>query len=189
MDDKAFLDGIKKFFHYYKHLAEKSLSQTTEADFFRNLDDQSNSIAVIVKHLSGNVRSRWTDFLDSDGEKHLRNRESEFAIDNETREDIMKQWEDAWTILDNTLGQLRPADLAKTVYIRNQVHTVPDAIIRQLGHLAYHTGQIAYLARHFAGSKWTTLSIPRGQSESFNKRLFERGPRGGHFTDDIITKQ
>lgn len=151
-----------------KKQAERAIIQIKDEHLFATLDPDSNSIAVIVKHLAGNMRSRWTDFLTSDGEKPNRNRDSEFELSpGDTREKILAAWEDGWTRAFAAISSLGPGDLDRTIKIRGEVHTVLEAINRQLTHYASHVGQIVLLAKHHAGSNWQTLSIPRGKSKDF----------------------
>ena len=156
---------------YYKKLAERAMVQVPDAALFASLDPQSNSIAIIVKHLAGNMRSRWTDFLTTDGEKPDRNRDSEFESPPPARAELMAMWEAGWNCLFSALDSLTDADLSRTVTIRGEPHSVMQAINRQLAHYPYHVGQIIYLARHFAGDPWTCLTVPRGQSADFNNRV------------------
>ncbi len=159
------LRGLKK-------VADRAMAQTSEADFFAALDAESNSIALIVKHLAGNMRSRWTDFLTSDGEKPDRHRDSEFLIEpGDTREDLERRWNEGWNLVLSAIEPLSAEDLTKTVQIRGEPHSVLKAINRQVAHYAYHVGQLVFLAKHFAGSEWKTLSIPRGKSEEVNARM------------------
>jgi hypothetical protein len=155
-------------FRKTKQLADGALAQVSDADLFRALDAETNPIAIVMKHMSGNMRSRWTDFLTTDGEKPDRNRDGEFEIASwDTRESIMAAWENGWRCVFEAIGALTPADLEKTVAIRDEPHTVVQAIDRQLTHYSYHVGQIVLLARHFAGERWRSLSIPRGRSRDF----------------------
>jgi hypothetical protein len=158
----------RELYRYYKKLGERAMAQTPDAGLFTELDRESNSIAIIVKHLAGNMRSRWTDFLTSDGEKPDRNRDTEFELPPATREEVMALWEKGWGIVFAALDPLTDADLARTVTIRGEPHSVMQAIHRQAAHYAYHVGQIVYLARHFAGDKWQSLTVPRGKSVAFN---------------------
>lgn len=154
-------DSISRF-KELKRLAEKAISQISEEDFSRIVDEESNSIATIVKHIAGNLRSRWTDFLTTDGEKPDRNRDAEFeASDEDTRDALMRKWTACWNILFETLNSLQDSDLTQVVTIRSQEHKVVEAINRQLTHYGYHVGQIVFLAKFFASSNWQTLSIPR----------------------------
>jgi hypothetical protein len=154
---------------------EQALNQVSDQDFFRILGPESNSIAIIVKHIAGNMRSRWRDFLVSDGEKPDRFRDTEFEIESDdSREALMIRWENGWKMLFDAIESLGSDDLKKTITIRGEPHTVIEAINRQLCHYAYHAGQIAYLARHYAGDKWETLSIPKGKSEEFHRDTREK---------------
>jgi hypothetical protein len=158
-------------FRYYKRLGDGAIAQASDEAIFATLDPEANSIAIIVKHLSGNMRSRWTDFLTSDGEKPDRDRDSEFEAPPKTRAELLALWESAWEIVFRELGQVKETDLVGTIYIRGEAHSVMQAIHRQLAHYSYHVGQIVFLAKHFAGSEWQSLSIPRGKSSSFNSRV------------------
>lgn len=172
MSADLFLSDIRARFGDYKDLAEKALAQVDYDAFFRPLDHEGNSLAVLVKHMAGNLRSRWTDFLDSDGEKPDRFRDTEFVINSvDSREILMARWESGWAILFRTLESLTEDDLPKTVLIRTQPLTVVSAINRQYAHAAYHVGQMIVLARHWVGEKWNYLSVPPGQSEAFNRKL------------------
>lgn len=165
-----YLKDAVETFHQYKELAEKALGQVEDAEFFRALDEEGNSLAVIVKHIAGNMRSRWRDFLTSDGEKPDRNRDSEFVIDDGTgRAEVMRWWEEGWAYVFGAVEPLRSEDAMREVFIRGEAHTVVQAINRQLTHYAYHIGQIVFLAKHFKSSAWKSLSIPRGMSETFNR--------------------
>ena len=160
----------------YKKLADKAIAQLDEDEFFITLDEEANSIAVIMKHMAGNMFSRWTDFLTSDGEKPDRNRDMEFVIEPKTgKEDVLAYWEKGWQRVFETLEPLRAEDLGKKVLIRGEEHTVIQAINRQLMHYANHIGQIIFLAKHFRSSEWTSLSIPRNKSHDFNKFLQGQG--------------
>jgi len=164
----------------YKKMAEKALDQLTEDEFFITLDEEANSIAVIMKHMAGNMFSRWTDFLTTDGEKPDRNRDMEFVIKPQTsNEDVRDYWEKGWQRVFETLESLSPADLGKKVLIRGEEHTVIQAINRQLMHYSCHIGQIVFLAKHFRSSDWKSLSIPRSKSLDFNKYLGEQKPASG----------
>jgi Protein of unknown function (DUF1572) len=158
-------------FRYYKKLAERAMAQAPDDALFKELDAQSNSIAIIAKHVAGNMRSRWTDFLTSDGEKTWRNRDSEFEGPPKTREELMAMWESGWNCLFTALEPLSESDLLRTVHIRSEPHSVMQAINRNLAHTSHHIGQIVYLARHFAGDAWQSVSIPRGKSVEFNAKV------------------
>jgi hypothetical protein len=156
---------------YYKKLGEQAMVQTADEGLTFTPDAESNSIAVIVKHMAGNMRSRWTDFLDSDGEKPDRDRESEFNAPPQTRAEILAMWEASWKIVFDALTPLSDADLGRTIRIRGERHSVMQAINRQIAHYAYHVGQIVYIAKHLASDRWTSLSVPRGKSSDFNARV------------------
>jgi hypothetical protein len=156
---------------FYKRLGDRAMEQVSDEALFSKLDDESNSIAIIVKHLAGNMRSRWTDFLTSDGEKPDRDRDSEFEAPPKTREELMAQWESGWQVMFDALAPLTDADLSRTAYIRTEAHSVMQTIHRQLAHYAYHVGQIVYLAKHFAGPNWNALTIPRRKSAEFNAKV------------------
>jgi len=163
-------DSIEVF-RYYKRLAERAMTQVTDEQLFTVLDCEANSIAIIVKHMAGNMRSRWTDFLTTDGEKPDRNRDSEFETPPETRAGLVALWEAGWKICLGALDSLTDADLTRTITIRTEPHSVMQAINRQVGHYAHHVGQIVFLAKHFAGANWQTLSVPRKKSADFNQRV------------------
>jgi hypothetical protein len=152
---------------YYKRLAERAIAQAPDEALLAAPEAESNSIAIIVKHLAGNMRSRFTDFLTSDGEKPDRKRDTEFEAPPKTRTELMAMWEAGWQQVFNALAPLTDADLSRKIYIRSEAHSITQAINRQMAHYAYHVGQIVYLAKFFAGAKWTALTIPRGKSEEF----------------------
>jgi len=169
---KDYLEDSLSNLHAYKKLAEKGLDQLSEDEFLVTLDEEANSIAVIMKHMAGNMLSRWTDFLTTDGEKPERNRDMEFVIEPKTgRRDIIEYWEKGWKAVFDVLEPLRAEDLEKKVMIRGEKHTVMQAINRQLMHYSYHNGQIVFLAKHFRSSEWKSLSIPRNRSAEFNSYL------------------
>lgn len=171
MEETEYLKEALRQLRGLKKVADKALAQTERADFFATLDPESNSVALLVKHLAGNMRSRWTDFLTSDGEKPDRNRDSEFVIEaGDTRESLERRWQDGWELLQSAVAPLSEEDFGKTVLIRGQSHSALRAINLQIGHYAYHVGQLIFLAKHFAGSRWQSLSVPRGQSEQYNAR-------------------
>lgn len=172
MNPEHYLEDVVLQFKKLKELAEKAVSKVTEADLMARLDEESNSILVILKHIAGNLRSRWTDFLTTDGEKPDRRRDAEFELEKgETKESILERWEAGWRCLFKALENLQAEDLQKTVFIRGERHSVPEAIHRQLTHQAYHVGQIVLLAKHFGASRWKSLSVPRGKSEEFNAEM------------------
>jgi hypothetical protein len=167
--EAAFLDEVRRSFRGYKRLADGGLAQLSDQDFFRAPDPESNSPAQLVKHMAGNLRSRWTDFLTSDGEKPDRNRDQEFVLTPaDTRADLMRRWEESFKIIFDNIAALKPEDFALTVTIRGEPHTILQAINRSLMHTAYHVGQILYVGKHLRGAEWTMLSIPKGKSEEFN---------------------
>lgn len=163
----SFLQDSIKVFQYYKRLADRAMEQIADDALFATLDEESNSIAIIVKHVSGNMRSRWTNFLTSDGEKPDRNRHSEFEVTLDTRGGLLSLWESGWKLTFEALNSLTDADLNRRIYIRGEAHSVMQAINRNLTHTAYHVGQIVYLAKHSAGPRWNTLTLPRGKSAEF----------------------
>ena len=158
-------------FRYYKKLAERAIEQVSDEQLLAVLDEEMNSIALIVKHLTGNMRSRWTDFLTTDGEKPDRSRDAEFSAPPETRQALLDLWEDGWQRLLGTLGSLSDADLGRTITIRGEAHSVMQAINRQVAHYSYHCGQIVFLAKHLRHDRWQTLSVPRGSSAEFTRRV------------------
>ncbi len=167
----SYLEDSLAVLRYYKKLAERAMEQVADEQLFTVLDDEANSIAIIVKHITGNMRSRWTDFLTTDGEKPDRNRDSEFVDPPATREALMAEWEDGWARLFAALEPLTEADLARTVTIRGEAHSVMQAINRQLAHYPHHVGQIVLLAKHFACDHWQSLSVPRNKSADFNQKV------------------
>jgi len=171
------LDALQSF-RNYKKLAERAIEQISDEDFATTIDAESNSVALIVKHVAGNLRSRWTDFLTSDGEKDFRNRDAEFEMIGDTRESLMKFWEEGWKILFENIEPLTVEDFSKTVTIRGEPHTIVEAINRQLTHYAYHIGQIVFLAKHLRSAEWKTLSVPRNKSGQFNQFLADQQKEG-----------
>lgn len=163
-------DAVRSF-RNYKKLAERAIDQVTDEEFFFLIDPEANSIALIVKHIAGNLRSRWTDFLTTDGEKPDRDRDTEFELIEDTRESLMLMWEEGWQTLFDNFEPLTTDDYSRTVTIRGEPHTVVEAINRQLTHYAYHIGQITLLAKHFRSAEWTSLSVPRNRSAQFNEFL------------------
>jgi hypothetical protein len=167
----SYLDDSLSVFRYYKRLAERAMEQVTDEQLVSVLDPEMNSIALIVKHMAGNMRSRWTDFLTSDGEKPDRNRDCEFVEPPSSREALMKIWESGWNYLFSALEPLSSEDMTRTVFIRGEAHSVMQAINRQIGHYAYHCGQIVFLAKHLQHSQWKSPTVPRGQSAKFNQQV------------------
>lgn len=164
------LDALKSF-RAYKKLAERAIEQIDDDQFFRTIDNESNSIAIIFKHIAGNLHSRWRDFLTTDGEKPDRDRDSEFMLSDETRESLVTFWDNGWQILFANIESLTEEDFSRTVTIRGEKHSIVEAMNRQLTHYSYHVGQIVFLAKHLKSSEWQTLSVPRGKSDAFNRVL------------------
>lgn len=183
-----FLESSIKLFRYYKGQGERAMAQLSEEELMRRPNEASNSIALIVHHLSGNMLSRWTDFLTSDGEKPWRDREKEFAEGYGHRADLMEAWEKGWSCLLHALESLQPADLDKIIYIRNEGQTVVEAIQRQLAHYSLHIGQILYQAKALKGSDFKSLSIPVGGTQAFNQAKFDQEKTRRHFTDGLSQK-
>jgi uncharacterized protein DUF1572 len=167
----SYLCDSLSLFRYYKKLTERAMEQVTDEQLFAVLDGEMNCIAIIVKHLVGNMRSRWTDFLVSDGEKLDRKRDTEFENPPATRAELMKRWEEGWNRLFTALEPLSEVDIQRTVMIRGEAHSVMQAINRQIAHYAYHCGQIVFLAKHLQARQWKALTVPRGKSEEFNQRV------------------
>lgn len=167
----SYLEDTLSLFRYYKSLAERAMAQVTDGQLVMALDREMNSIAVIVKHMAGNMRSRFTDFLTTDGEKPDRNRDAEFVDPPSTRQALLALWEQGWQSLFQALEPLSADDLKRSVTVRGEAHSVLQAINRQMAHHAYHCGQIVFLAKHFKQTEWQSLTVPRGKSEEFNKRV------------------
>jgi hypothetical protein len=165
-------------FRNYKKLAERAIEQASDEEFFLAIDPEANSIAVIVKHIAGNLHSRWRDFLTADGEKPSRNRDMEFEIADDSRESLMRIWESGWQTLFDNIEPLTAEDFSKSITIRGEPHTLVEAINRQLTHYAYHVGQIVFLAKHLKSAEWKTLSVPRNRSAEFNQVLAEKQRQG-----------
>lgn len=182
-----FLESTHKQFEYYKKLGERTFAQIEDADLFWQFNPESNSIAIIVKHLWGNMLSRWTDFLTSDGEKEWRKREAEFNADIKDRKELIEKWNAGWECLFTALDSVNEENFDQPVYIRNQGHTVVEAVNRQLAHYAYHVGQIVYIGRMIKGKEWKSLSIPKGKSAEFNAKKFAQDKARGHYTDEFLT--
>ncbi len=185
----SYLTSIKKQFEYYKMLGDKTFEQLSDDQLFLQYNEQSNSIAIIVKHLWGNMMSRWTDFLDSDGEKEWRKRDEEFENDIQSRSVLLEKWEEGWQCLFGAINSLSDDDLERNIFIRNMGHTVTEAINRQLAHYAYHIGQIVFIGKMIKGENWASLSIPKGTSKSYNEIQFSKPKRKEHFIDDIMKKK
>lgn len=183
-----FLVSIKRLFLYYKTLGEKAMDQLEPEQLFVAVNEDTNSIAVIVQHLSGNMLSRWTDFLSSDGEKEWRNRDGEFEDVIKTKEELLKTWNKGWDCLFNTINGLTSDQLSQIIYIRNEGHTVADAINRQLAHYPYHIGQMVFYAKMLKHGDWNSLSIPKNKSGDYNSDKFSQEKSIRNFTDDELNK-
>lgn len=185
-----YLDSIKKQFLYYKQLGELTFDQLSEEELFWQPTFESNSIAIIVQHLVGNMLSRWTDFLTTDGEKDWRNRDQEFEPIIQTKSQLIEEWIKGWNCLFDALTQLHSVnDLEQIIYIRNQGHTVLEAINRQLAHYPYHIGQIVFIGKMIKNEKWKSLSIPKNQSSSYNQEKFLKDKSITHFTEEYLNKK
>lgn len=182
-----YLDSAKKQFEYYKMLGDKTFAQLQDEQLFWQYNPECNSIATIVKHLWGNMLSRWTDFLTSDGEKEWRNRDDEFENDITTRQEMLDKWNEGWNCLFDALNSLTTTDLDKLIYIRNMGHTVTEAINRQLAHYPYHIGQIVFMGKMLCSDQWASLSIPKGNSEVYNADKFAKPKRKEHFTHEFLS--
>jgi hypothetical protein len=167
----SYIEDSLSLFRQTKKLAEGAMEQISDEQMFTALDEEMNSIAIIVKHMTGNMRSRWTDFLTSDGEKSDRNRDGEFVAPPQTRKELMDLWNGGWEKVFEALEPLSDADLDRKVFIRGEPHSVMQAINRQIAHYSYHCGQIVFLAKHFKGSGWKSLSVPRNKSAEFTRRV------------------
>lgn len=181
----SYLESIKKQITYYKSLGDKTFNQLTQEELFYQYNQESNSIAVIAKHIAGNMLSRWTNFFTEDGEKSWRNRDDEFVNTFSTKEEMIAYWEKGWNCFLNTINSLKETDLEKIIYIRNQGHTVIEAINRQICHYPYHIGQIVFLGKMLQNEKWESLSIPKNASKNFNQEKFSQEKSRKHFTDDL----
>lgn len=167
----SYLEDSTALFRFYKKMGESAMEQVTDQQLFTTLDEEMNSIAIIVKHMAGNMRSRWTDFLTSDGEKPDRNRDLEFAAPPATRAELTNIWNEGWDRVFHALEPLSDADVERKVTIRGELHSVMQAINRQIAHYAYHCGQIVFLAKHFKAGEWKSLSVPRNKSADFNRMV------------------
>ena len=180
-----YLNSVKKQFDYYKVLGEKTISQLNEEELFWQYNEESNSIAITVNHLWGNMKSRWTNFLQADGEKEWRNRDLEFEPVIQSKTELISKWNDGWSCLYEALDSVNETNFDSEIFIRNQSHSIVEAVNRQMMHYAYHIGQIVYVGRMIKGKDWKSLSIPKGKSKDFNAKKFSKGKHKGHFTDDI----
>ena len=183
-----YLENIKKQFLYYKTIGEKAIEQLESEQLFVVANENSNSIAVIIKHLSGNMLSRWTDFLITDGEKEWRNRDSEFTETIKTKEDLLDIWEKGWNCFFDAINNIKSDQLSVIIYIRNEGQTVVEAINRQLAHYPYHIGQIVFYAKMLKQSEWKSLSVPKNKSTDYNIDKFSKEKSIKNFTDDELNK-
>lgn len=183
--EKSYVPSILKQFQYYKSLGDKIIQQLTLEELQWQPHEESNSIAIIIKHIAGNMLSRWTNFLTEDGEKPWRNRDQEFEDTYTTKEDLFAAWESGWKCLLDAITPLKDDDLERIIYIRNQGHTVTEAIHRQLAHYSYHVGQIVFLGKLIKGNNWESLTIPKGKSITYNLEKFSKEKGRRHFTDDL----
>lgn len=183
-----YLESVKKQFLYYKILGEKAMEQLKPEQLFVSINEDTNSIATIVKHLSGNMLSRWTDFLNSDGEKEWRDRDSEFDEIIKNKEELLATWDKGWDCFFETLNNLEAEQLLEIIYIRNEGHSVIEAINRQLAHYPYHVGQIVFYAKMLKEDEWNSLSIPKNKSKSYNSGKFSKEKSIRNFTDDEMNK-
>ncbi|GEP51183.1 hypothetical protein FNO01nite_18550 [Flavobacterium noncentrifugens] len=184
----SYLESVRKQFLYYKTLGEKAMAQLEPEQLFIAVNDDTNSIAIIVNHISGNMLSRWTDFLNSDGEKTWRNRDAEFESVLTTKEEVLNCWNKGWKCFFDAIDHLKPEQLSKVIYIRNEGHTVVEAINRQLAHYPYHIGQIVFYAKMLKQSEWESLSIPKNKSNNYNSAKFEKEKAVRNFTDDELER-
>ena len=186
--NSVYLESIKKQFQYYKTIAEKAIEQLEEHQLFEAKNEDNNSIATIIKHLSGNMLSRSTDFLTSYGEKDWRNRDAEFENNLQTKASVLQEWSKGWNCFFEAIDGLKPENLSEIIYIRNEGHTVLEAINRQLAHYPYHIGQIVFIAKQLKNSEWNSLSIPKNNSDKYNSDKFLKEKSIKHFTDEELNK-
>ncbi|WP_027066610.1 DUF1572 family protein [Maribacter sp. Hel_I_7] len=185
MEDN-YLKSVKLQFEYYKTLGEKTFDQLNEDELFWQFNEESNSIGVIVNHLWGNMKSRWTDFFTSDGEKEWRNRDLEFESIIKSKSELLEKWHDGWNCLFEALNSVNKDNFQREIFIRNQSHSIVEALNRQMMHYANHIGQIVYIGRMIRGQNWKSLSIVKGNSKDFNTNKLAKGKHGGHFTDELM---
>jgi hypothetical protein len=190
MNNSEYIESAIKQFQYYKVLGEKAMEQIPDDKLNWQYNPETNSIAIIVKHLWGNMMSRWVDFLTKDGEKVWRNRESEFENDITSRKELMEKWEEGWKALFDAMSMIakNPDHLSKTIYIRNLGHTIMEATNRQISHYAYHVGQIVHIGKMIQAENWKSLSIPRGKSSEYNAEKFSKPPQREHFTEEFLKR-
>lgn len=185
----SYLESLRKQFSFYKMLGDKAFAQLEEKDLFWQYNEESNSIAITVNHMWGNMMSRWTDFLNTDGEKEWRDRDMEFEDVIKTREELLQKWEEGWACLFSAIDAVNEENFDSLIYIRNMGHTIPEAFNRQLGHYAYHTGQIVYIGRMIKGPAWKSLSVPKGGSKAYNAKKFAQEKRKAHYTEEFLDKE
>lgn len=183
-----YLESIERQFKYYKRLGDSTFEQLENENIHWQFNQESNSIAVIVKHLVGNMLSRWTNFRNEDGEKKWRKRDSEFIDTYVSKKEMILAWEKGWELFLKVLNTLEDKDLTEIIYIRNQGHTILEAINRQLCHYSYHVGQIVFIGKLIKGDRWISLSIPKNQSSTYNSKKFSKERQRGHFTDDLLSQ-
>ena len=181
----TYLSSVKRQFSYYKGLGDKTFVQLTKDELFWQYNDESNSVAILVKHIVGNMYSRWTNFLTEDGEKSWRNRDDEFVNTYRSKKEMLAAWEKGWACLFEAIDPLEEKDLQKIVYIRNQGHSITEAINRQLCHYSYHIGQLVFIAKMAKDNNWKTLSIAKNDSERYMQEKFGKGKSRKHFTEDL----
>lgn len=186
--EENYLSSVRQQFEYYKLLGDKTMAQLSEKDLFWQFNEESNSIGIMVKHLRGNMLSRWTNFFAEDGEKEWRKRDEEFEGELDSKEMILESWEEGWKCLFDALDGINVENIDTIVYIRNQGHTIVEAINRQLAHYAYHVGQMVFVGRMIRGAEWKSLSIPKGASSDYNKDKFAQEQSRTHFTDEFLKK-
>ncbi len=183
--DSNYLESVIKQFNYLKSLGDKTFAQLNDKDIHWKHNEYSNNIAIVTKHIVGNMLSRWTNFLTEDGEKDWRHRDSEFEDSYTTKAAMISAWEKGWKCLFDAITPLKDEDLKRIIYIRNEGHTVTEAINRQLSHYSYHIGQIVLLGTLIKGNDWKSLSVPKNQSKAYNQKKFSQEKHRGHFTDDL----
>lgn len=186
MNAENYLSSARKQFRYYKVLGDRTFAQLEEADLFWQFNEESNSVAVIVRHLWGNMLSRWTDFLTTDGEKEGRNRDAEFELSIQSKQELLDKWEEGWQCVFTALDSINADNFSTVVYIRNMGHTIPEAVNRQMTHYAYHVGQIVFIGKMRKGAEWKSLSIPKGKSTTYNAEKFAQEKRREHFTKEFL---
>lgn len=185
---KGYLKSAERQFLYYKSLADKSIERLTDEQLFWMPNLDSNSVVMIVKHMWGNMLSRWTNFLTEDGEKEWRQRDAEFENNINGRTELLQKWEEGWKCVFDALSSITDDDLDRIIYIRNEGHTVMEAVNRQIAHYSYHVGQIVYIAKICKGESWESLSIPRNKSNDYNNQKFSQEKQNRHFTDEWLKK-